>query len=132
MFIDQNRLQPLGVKIYQAGGDLLVTRAGETQLTDANRTRIAEDRRTIASASDRPRRVEIASSGCGVEHRAWIVIAEVRKLRGVTGPVANSSRASGIVTFEFGQAFPEPVCVELGDFKRPIAALTASRPANHP
>jgi hypothetical protein len=37
-----------------------------------------------------------------VEHRARIIIAEVRKLRGVTGPVANSGCAMGIVKFEFG------------------------------
>jgi hypothetical protein len=37
-----------------------------------------------------------------VEHRARIIIAEVRKLRGVAGPVANGGCAMGIVKFEFG------------------------------
>jgi hypothetical protein len=104
--IDQNGFQSFGIKIYQASCDFLIGCAFEAKLTDAHRTRIALDRRTKAPASDWSRRIEITSSGFRIERRTWVVIAEVRKLSGVVGPIANSTCALGIVTFQFGQAFP--------------------------
>jgi hypothetical protein len=104
--IDQIGFQSFGIKIYQATGDLLIGCASEAKLTDAHRARIAKDWRTKAPASDWSRRIEITSSRFRIERRTWVVIAEVRKLSGVAGPIANSTRALGIVTFQFGQAFP--------------------------
>jgi hypothetical protein len=104
----------------------------ETQLTDADRARLAADRRTKAPASDRSRRIEITISGLRVERRTWIVIAEVRKLSGLAGSIANSTCAAGIVTFQFSQTVPQAACIQLGDFEWSIAALRASRPANQP
>src|ERR1700730_5727086 len=104
----------------------------ETQLTDADRARLAADRRTKVPASDRSRRIEITISGLRVERRTWIVIAKVRKLSGLAGPIANSTCALGIVTFQFSQTAPQAACIQLGDLEWSIAALRASRPANQP
>src|SRR5712671_2901941 len=67
--VDQNGFQSFGVKIYQASCDFLITGAVEAKLTDANRARLAADRRTKAPASDRSRRIQITGSGCRVERR---------------------------------------------------------------
>jgi hypothetical protein len=130
--IDQNGFQASGVKIYEASCDFLIARAVEAKLTDAHCTRIAKDRRTKAPASDRSRRIEITSPGFRVERRTWIVIAEVRNVSCLAGPIANSTCALGIMTFQFGQAFSQAVCIELANLEWSIAALSASRPANQP
>jgi hypothetical protein len=104
--IDQNGFQSCGIKIYQASGNLLVACAVEAQLTNTDSARLAADRRTKAPASDRSRGIEIATSGLPVERRTCIVIAEVRKLSGLSGSVANSTCALGIAPFQLGQAIP--------------------------
>src|SRR5579864_4880030 len=131
-FIDQNGFQSVGVKIYQASSDLFIACAVEAKVTDADPARLATDRRTKVPACDRPRRIEITSSCFRIERRTGVVIAEVRELSGVACSIANSTCAPGIVTFEFGQAFPEALCIELANFEWSIATLCASRPANQP
>jgi hypothetical protein len=104
--IDQNGFKSFRVKLYQASCDFLIACAVEAKLTNADRARLAADRRAKAPASDRSRRIKITSSGFRVERRTWVVIPEVPTLSGLASPIKNSTCAQGIVTFQFGQAFP--------------------------
>jgi len=77
-FAEQRRFHVFGIWHHLAIGNLLISRAMETQFADA-KTAIRSDRRTKRTARHRSTVVKFAQSRLRIEHRTDLMISKVRE-----------------------------------------------------
>lgn len=127
-FLQEGGFQVVRVDVDFAGGDFGVAGALVAQFANAEGLGAAAYRRAEGAAGDRAGGIELAQAGFRVKRGTGLVIG----ISGGADALAEAGGPLGIARFQFGKAQPQPAGVELGDGKRPEAALGAAWAADQP
>jgi hypothetical protein len=151
-----SRLDAISVRFDAATLDGLLSRPAETQSTGWRHLVTETKRRTVGTAGDGPRRVEVAGPGRGIEHgtgkrrvtleervQSSLVLcqASARRIAGkalgqdldsVRGTPQDRAGPNGVNLGQLLQSTSQAPHVETGDRKRSVAAVVAAGPALEP